>query len=281
MNNKRNKFKVFSIVIVAGFIICAICFKRVPILPAQTQAPSTAHVIFLNVGQGDAALIEKDNMQILIDGGDGQQILNRLGETMPFADKEIDLLILSHPDEDHMGGLVKVLESYRVDKIMESGIDCDKDICKKWDALIAQDGIPVTDAKLGDDIRFGNDIDIDVLYPFEDIKGKEFKDTNASSLILKANVVGRKYLFTGDAEDNVEKEILDSNINLDADVLKISHHGSKSATSALFLQAVSPQTAVISVGKNTYGHPTEEVLTRLRNMNIEILRTDEKGNIKY
>jgi len=119
------------------------------------------------------------------------------------------------------------------------------------------------------------------LYPFADISGKEFKNTNEASLVIKAVVEDRKYLLTGDTEDDTERDLVASNLDLDADVLKVSHHGSKNATSAEFLQAVSPEQAVISVGENSYGHPTEEVLTRLKNMNVEILRTDEKGSVKF
>lgn len=244
-------------------------------------APQKAEVIFLNVGQGDATLIQQNRMQILIDGGNGEQILSRLGETMPFADKKIDLIVSTHPDEDHMGGLVKVLKNYQVGEIMESDIACDKDMCKKWDELISHNKIPVLDATIGEEIKFGDKIDISVLYPFENISGKEFKDTNDTSVILKAKVENKKYLLMGDAEEKTEEELISHHIDLRTDVLKVAHHGSKNSTSTAFLQEAMPQKAVISVGENDYGHPTEEVLNRLRNMNIEILRTDEKGNIRF
>jgi competence protein ComEC len=94
-------------------------------------------------------------------------------------------------------------------------------------------------------------------------------------------VEGRRYLLTGDTEAETEKRLVESSLDLDADVLKVSHHGSKSASSAAFLSAVTPETAVISVGENSYGHPTAEVLTRLQNMNIKVLRTDEQGSIAF
>lgn len=238
-------------------------------------------VVFFDVGQGDATLIEEGNTQILIDGGDGQDILNRLGQYMPYADRRIELVIVSHPDEDHMGGLIKVLENYEVDRVLEPGIACDKSLCKKWDGLIAQKQIPTVDAKLGVEILYGGDIDLDVLYPFEDLGGKIEKETNSASVVLKATVAGRRYLFTGDAESEVEEQLLRSNLDLGADVLKVAHHGSKNATSAAFLMAVKPKEAVISVGKNAYGHPTQEVLTRLSNMGVTISRTDQKASIAF
>lgn len=248
----------------------------------MAEETGKAEITFLDVGQGDAILIEKGRMQILIDGGDGQQILGRLGETMPLGDKRIELVIATHPDEDHLGGLVKVLENYEVGNVLESGIACDKDFCAKWKELITKNQTAVTDAKLGEQIEYGEDIALAVLYPFSGVAGKEYKNANDTSLVLKANINGKKYLLTGDTEDKIEKLLLQSNLDLDADTLKVSHHGSKNATSAAFLSAVTPTRAVISVGKNnTYGHPTEEVLNRLRNMNVEILRTDEKGNIVF
>jgi len=248
---------------------------------ASEQRENTAEIIFLDVGQGDAILIQEGWTQILIDGGNGQEIMNRLGEFMPMGDRKIELMVATHPDEDHMGGLIKVLSFYEVGEILESGIACDKDLCKKWEELIAADNISVVDVELGREIKLGDDVDITVLYPFEEITDEEYKNTNDASLVLKAVVEDRKYLLTGDTEGKVEQELVASNLDLSADVLKVSHHGSKNATSAEFLLAVSPKQAVISVGENSYGHPTEEVLNRLSNMNIEIFRTDEDGSVRF
>jgi len=281
------KKQKISGVLLAGLLFFAIAFSyhvndyAGKVKGVSEKKEQKAEIIFLDVGQGDAILIQEGWTQILIDGGNGQDIMNRLGEFMPLGDRKIDMLVATHPDEDHMGGLVKVLSSYEVGKILESDIACDKDLCKKWEELIAADNVPVSDAKLGQEIDFGQDVELTVLYPFADISGKEFKNTNEASLVIKAVVEGKKYLLTGDTESDVEQDLVASNLDLDADVLKVSHHGSKNATSAEFLQAVSPEQAVISVGENSYGHPTEEVLTRLKNMNVEILRTDEKGSVRF
>lgn len=281
------KKQKISSVLFAGLFFLAVVFSYYAndyagkVKGVSEKKEQKAEIIFLDVGQGDAILIQEGWTQILIDGGNGQDIMNRLGEFMPLGDRKIDMLVATHPDEDHMGGLVKVLSSYEVGKILESDIACDKDLCKKWEELIAADNIPVSDAKLGQEIDFGRDVELTVLYPFADISGKEFKNTNEASLVIKAVVEGRKYLLTGDTESDVEQDLVASNLDLDADVLKVSHHGSKNATSVEFLQAVSPEQAVISVGENSYGHPTEEVLTRLKNMNVEILRTDEKGSVRF
>jgi len=282
--NKRQLYNIVLLVILILFVIIFLYFANDyvgKVKGVSEQQDDVAKIIFLDVGQGDAILIQEGWTQILIDGGNGQDIMNRLGEFMPMGDRKIEFMVATHPDEDHMGGLIKVLSLYEVGEILESGIDCDKDLCEKWEELIAADNIPVVDAKLGQEINFGEDVDITVLYPFMEIAGEEFKNTNDASLVLKAVVEDRSYLLTGDTESKAEKELVASNLDLNADVLKVSHHGSKNATSAEFLLAVSPKQAVISVGENSYGHPTEEVLTRLRNMNIEIFRTDEVGSVRF
>ena len=142
-------------------------------------------IIFLDIGQGDAMMIDTlRDTQILIDGGDGKDILNKLGEHLPFYDRKIELVILTHPDKDHLGGLVEVLKYYEVEQILETGIKCEKAICEEWDKLIEEKNIPVKYAEFGQRIKAGN-IEIAVLYPFENLKDKEVKDSNDASIVLK------------------------------------------------------------------------------------------------
>jgi competence protein ComEC len=258
-------------------------------------------VIFFDVGQGDSAMVDAgNNTQILIDGGSGNVVLERIGKYMPFYDRKIELVIMSHPDKDHMGGLVEVLKYYEIGLILETGIFCDTAICQEWDKLITEKNIPVKYAEFGQKVNMGN-ASIDILYPFENLKDKKVKDDNETSIILKLTInksfdyaqddIMRinqdnklnitTYLFTGDMGFKTEKELLDKNINIEARILKVSHHGSKNATSNEFLQAINPKQAVISVGKNSYGHPAEELLNRLKNISVEILRTDERGNLIF
>ncbi len=278
--NKKSSYALLMLIVLLAVGVYA-GRKKQGEVKGDRKEEARAEVIFLDVGQGDAILIRKGWSQILIDGGDGRDILNRLGEFMPLGDRKVELVVATHPDEDHMGGLIKVLEYYEVGEILESGIECEKDMCGKWEGLAAAEGSIILDAKMGQEISMGEDVSLTVLYPFAEIAGKKFKNANEASLVLKAKVGGRSYLLAGDIEEDVEKELARSNLDLKADVLKVSHHGSKSATSVEFLMRARPGQAVISVGKNPYGHPTEEVLTRLRNMNIEILRTDEAGSIVF
>jgi competence protein ComEC len=265
-------------------------------------------VIFFDVGQGDSAMVDAGgNTQILIDGGGGSAVLESIGKYMPFYDRKIELIIMTHPDKDHMGGLVEVLKYYKVGQILETGIFCDTEICKEWDELILKKNIPVKYTKFGQKINMRN-ANIDILYPFENLKDEKVKDDNDASVVLKLIIntglfviednnsdnqkaikqslenaqddnFNNSYLFTGDIGFKTEKELLDRNINIEAQILKVSHHGSKNATSNEFLQAVKPEKAIISVGKNSYGHPAEELLNRLKNMRIEIFRTDERGDL--
>lgn len=279
--------KIFAVLLMLGLLLLVIYLIMPQTNPGRVKdgrdvgSEARAEVIFLDVGQGDAILIQEGNLQILIDGGDGRHILGRLGEFMPWSDRKIELMIVTHPDKDHMGGLIKVLENYEVGEILEPGISCSKDICEKWDQLISGKNISSTDAMAGMDIQFEEDVHITILYPFENLSGRTFSNSNEASIVMKATVEGRKYLLTGDMESKAEKALIGANLDLDVDVLKISHHGSKSATTPEFLQETTPEKAVISVGKNSYGHPAEEILTRLRNMNIEVLRTDEAGSVRF
>ncbi|MCK4891059.1 MAG: MBL fold metallo-hydrolase [Candidatus Pacebacteria bacterium] len=267
------------------YLIIILIFFTFNILAAlafyQQKTIQSPRVTFLNVGQGDAALIEIGNdMQILIDGGDGKNILDKLGEHMSFYDRKIELVILTHPDKDHMGGLIEILKYYEVEQILETGIICETAICQEWDKLIEEKNISVKYAQFGQRIKAGN-IKMTVLYPFENLQDKKAENDNESSIILRIDTENDSYLLTGDSGFKTEKKLIDENINIKAKVIKISHHGSKNATSNEFLRLVNPQKAVVSVGKNSYGHPAQELLNRLKNMNVAIFRTDEEGDVIF
>lgn len=238
-------------------------------------------VTFFDVGQGDAAFVEtSERVQILIDGGPNSAILEKLGNEMPFWDRTIDLVILTHPEKDHMAGLIEVLKSYKVENILWTGVVRNTAEYKEWQKLIKEEGANIFIAQAGQRILGGRS-DLDVLFPFESLEGKEMKDSNDSSIIARLVFDKTSFLFTGDSTKSVEKELLLDLVKqqLDADVLKVGHHGSKTSTSKEFIGAVSPEIAVISAGRNNrYGHPHQEVLDNLAG--VAILRTDLDGNIK-
>lgn len=234
-------------------------------------------VVFFDVGQGDAIFIETPHHhQILIDGGPSSVVSEKLGKEMPFWDRTLDLIVLTHPDFDHLAGLIEVLKRYEVKNILWTGVACGTAECQEWKRLIEAEGANIRLAQAGQQIK-GGGILLDVLYPFENIEGKEVKNTNDTSIVLRLVYGENSFLLTGDIYQSVEEGLIGEGI--DSDILKVAHHGSKYSSSQEFIEAVSPDLAVISVGKdNNYGHPSQEVLKNLAD--CEIFRTDLEGDIK-
>ncbi|MDP2934464.1 MAG: MBL fold metallo-hydrolase [bacterium] len=235
---------------------------------------------FFDVGQGDAEFIETpQRQQILIDGGPDMSVLEKLGRAMPFYDRYIDLVILTHPETDHLNGLIEVLKRYNVGAVITTGIIRDTQEYKEWIGLLEEKRIPVFIAKAGGIIDLGDNINVNIIYPFENLAGKKLSDTNNNSIVSQLVYGNFEALFTGDIEKSAENKLISAGVNLNSDILKIAHHGSKTSTSDAFLRAVNAILAVIEVGKdNSYGHPHQEVLERLKNLNI--LQTGKDGDIK-
>ena len=227
-------------------------------------------VEFFDVGQGDAEFIETPSkQQILIDGGPDMSVLEKLGKTMPFFDRYIDLVILTHPETDHLNGLIEVLKRYDIGAVITTGIVRDTQEYEEWTGLLKEKNIPIFIAKAGGIIDLGNNINVNILYPFENLAGKKLSDTNNHSVVSQLIYGDFEALFTGDIEKSAENKLVSAGINLNSDILKIAHHGSKTSTTKEFLKAVNAMLAVIEVGKdNRYGHPHQEVLERLKNLNI-------------
>jgi len=238
-------------------------------------------VIFFDIGQGDAIFIETPKgYQILIDGGPSSVILEKLGKEMPFWDRTIDLVILTHPEHDHISGLIEVLKRYEVDYILWTGVLRDTGEYKEWKRLIEEEIVQVKIAKADQKIFFSETF-LDVLYPFEDLEGKDFKNTNNTSIALRLVFNNHSFIFTGDLYKSVERKLIDRGLYLDSNVLKVGHHGSKTSSCEEFLEKVKPEIAVISAGKeNPYNHPHPEVLEVLDKYDITVLRTDIDGDIK-
>jgi len=239
-------------------------------------------VNFFDVGQGDAIFIEtSQSQQVLIDGGPGSKILEKLGKEIPFWDRDIDLIILTHPEADHLSGLIEVLKKYKVENILWTGTIRDTPEYKEWEELIKEEGAKIFIASNGQKIKITKGISIDILFPFEGAEGKELENSNDTSIVSRLVLGYNSFLFTGDISEIAEKEIIGKTMEIDSDVLKVAHHGSRYSSSEDFLKEVSPEIAVISVGKdNSYGHPTQEVLENLNKYGIRVLRTDEAGDIK-
>jgi competence protein ComEC len=241
---------------------------------------------FLDVGQGDAILIQTPEFhQILIDAGPGSAVVDELGRTMDFFDKSIDLFVLTHPDRDHFGGILDAIQKYTIGRILMVGIASDDAFYREFEDQIRGLGIPVDFAESDRDYQIGPDLYLDVLYPVpgRSLVGQKLEDKNNSSAVVRLvqmteNGIRPIALITGDAERPEEYEILRSGEEVDAEILKLGHHGSKSSTSEAWLVAVSPKIAVVSAGAdNRYGHPAPETMEKVKN--LEVRRTDREGTI--
>lgn len=241
-------------------------------------------VTFFDVGQGDAAFIQTPKgEQILIDGGPSAAILEKLSSVMPFWDHSIDMVILSHPESDHLTGLFYVLENYDVKTIVWSEIDSGKAECKKWQDLTAKEGAQIIKAVSGTILQLDNNPAdyIEILAPPANT-APSGSSQNEVSVIAKLVWEQRSFLFTGDSSIKEERVLENNSEDISADVLKVSHHGSKYSTDNTFLADVLPSAAVISVGAgNSYGHPNEEILNLLEKYGITTKRTDVDGDITF
>src|SRR3989338_2055044 len=237
-------------------------------------------VSFYDIGQGDAVFIETpENYQILIDGGPSPNILRKLGRDMIFWDKTIDLIIATHPDSDHISGLIDVLKRYKVKNVLISPIiSKDTDVFKVFYQAIWNEGARLYLAEAGQSF---SDINFKVLYPFEFIEYKPLADFNDMSIVNLLEYKVQKILFTGDATKADEDILLEKYPEIDIDILRVGHHGSKTSSSFNFLKSISPNLAIIQVGKdNRYKHPHISVIERFQNFGIPIWRTDLDGDLK-
>lgn len=235
---------------------------------------SNLEVYYFDVGQADSILIRENDNNILIDAGnneDGEKLVNYLKNDLNI--EKFNMVVGTHPHEDHIGGLDNVVDSFDIDTIlMPNATSTSKTFENVLDSIEKKD-YKITVPKINEEFNYNN-INIKVLYT-----GTDEKDLNNTSIVLKLTYQNNKFLFMGDATSKVEKKLLNEDIK--SDVLKIGHHGSEYSTTKNFLDKVNPQYAIIEVGKNnTYKHPKETTLDKLNKKNIKIYRTDIDGTIK-
>ncbi|EKE11863.1 MAG: hypothetical protein ACD_15C00011G0002 [uncultured bacterium] len=272
---KSRKLKYISIVILLVFslILAAIIFY---------EKNQEMKIIFLDVGQGDAILIEQGSNQILIDGGPSEQILlEKLGKYVPFWDRKIELVIATHPDQDHIQGLMGALKNYQVENLMETTIRSESQLYQKYEELIQNRSISKIMPDSETTVRIGG-AEMSILSPLGLVPDSIVKDTNSFSIVSRLVFGDSSFLFTGDLPEKEELKLVKREVDVRSNVLKVAHHGSKYSSSDDFLKKVHPREAIISSGKNNrFGHPSMEAMERLKSNNIEILRTDEMGDIVY
>jgi competence protein ComEC len=231
---------------------------------------------FLPVGQGDSSLIiTEKGRKILIDGGPPSGNLPFwLDNILPFYDKYIDVVILTHPQLDHFGGFLKLLNSYKVGVFVENGTQNNTVSYLNLKKVIQNKNIKTIVLKRGDEIISGNDI-LKIVYPFD--FEKNYKDLNEKAIVVEAFVKETKALFTSDIDKEIESKII--NLVSNVDVLKVPHHGSFHSLNNSFFEKLSPYVSIIEVGKNSYGHPSDKVVEYLKGLGSLVLRTDSESAI--
>lgn len=245
------------------------------------ESHGTLTVAFLDVGQGDAIFIESPTgRQVILDGGPDGSVLARIGALMPFYDRSIDMLIVSNPDKDHYAGFIDILKSYQVGKIIEPGTISQTKTYRVLKDTMQEKNVPDILARRGMTIDLGGGAHLDILFPDRDVSGVSI---NEGSIVAKLVYGNTSFLLDGDAPQNIENYLVSlDGKNLDVDVLKLGHHGSKTSSGDALLAVTSPKYAIISAGlHNKYGHPHQEVLERLAKYNIPALGTYKEGTIVF
>jgi competence protein ComEC len=237
------------------------------------------HYIQCNVGQGDAILITRGFTQVLIDSGKDNQVLNCLDKYIPFWDRDITVMVGTHSDTDHIGGFKAVIDKYQSQIFINNDAGGDNNWQKISQQLKAKN-IPIKSVYNLDKLKV-NGLDLDFLWPkSRTLLVSKTNADNQSSIVLQLHYQDFQALLTADVPQLIEEELLSLyGQNLKSTVLKVGHHGSKESTSADFLTEVKPKIATIGVGKNSYGHPSSQVLEILKQNHIPVYRSDQNGDI--
>ncbi len=241
------------------------------------------HVFFLDVGQGDAILVQAGRHRVLIDGGPSADVLEReLGKHLPFWDRTLDVVVLSHPEADHLAGLVEVLQRHKVGAVLEGPLTSSSEMYRKWSQGLGASGIPRVQARPGLAMRLGKRVSVEALFPPEEPFLGTGADTNNNSVVLRVRAGAVSFLLPGDLESVGEGILLAQEVDVTATVLKVAHHGSDTSTTSRFLAAVAPRAAVISVGTdNKFYHPSKEVVQRLEQIvGDKLYQTPQWGTVE-
>lgn len=281
MRGKYNKLRLSLVSVIVLILLLTGCSATATDLTATLQPDQTSgdlQVHYIDVGQGASQLIiGPTGKTMLIDAGDNSMEETVVGYLQQAGVKKIDILIGTHPDADHVGGLDKVIDHFDIGKIYMPRIQANTKTYESVLQSIKAKNLKVSTAKAGLSLDWEPGIDVKMIAPVH-----TYDDPNENSAVIHLTYGQTSFLFTGDAEAQSEADILKSGAELKADVLLVGHHGSKTSTSQEFLNKVDPSYAVIQVGKdNKYGHPAQETLKRLSNKGIQIYRNDKQGNIVF
>lgn len=240
------------------------------------ESPGNIEVHFIDVGQGDASLLICDGKTMLIDGGKASESSLIYSYLRDRGIDHLDYIVNSHPHEDHVGGLSGALNYASADKALVYMTDYDSRAFSSFLKYLDQQSVPLTVVSAGDKFKLGS-ADVEILGPVY-----FSSEVNNNSIVMKVSLGDISFLYTGDAQREEEIDILTQGYDLSSTVLKVGHHGSDTSTTYPFLREILPDFAVISAGKNNqYGHPTENTLSRLRDADARVLRTDMQGHIVF
>lgn len=240
-------------------------------------------LVALDVGQGDAIYLHtQQGADVLIDGGPDRRVLERLGQVMPFWDRTIELVVLTHPHADHLNGLLTLLDYYQVQDVWLAQVQQERNpTYQLWLQQLADHHVTLHYARAGDQWLLSDQESFRVLYPFTDTSLDQLEDLNDTSVVMEYELAQYKVLFMGDATSLVETQLLTRQAITQADILKVGHHGSRYSSAPEFLAVVQPKYAIISAGiDNSYHHPHAETIQRLQAVGASILRTDQQGIVE-
>lgn len=282
---KRIKFVLFLLIFIISLNGCSFSIDNItnkltdaPAIVKINSNSNTLTVHYINVGQGDSELIQINNKNVLIDAGPKEAEDKVVAYIKAQGVSKLDYVIETHPHEDHIGGMASVIKNFKVDKFVGPKVENPPtvSIFENLIRTLKNKNMKITVLSLGDHIDLGKDIDCQILSPPK----AYYENLNNYSIVLKITYKNTKFMFTGDAEEDDEKKILDAGFDISSDVLKVGHHGSETSSSEYFLKEVSPKIAIISCGKNNdYGHPHKTTLDKFKNINCKIYRTDINGDI--
>ncbi|MEY8253809.1 ComEC/Rec2 family competence protein [Clostridium perfringens] len=266
---------IISTVTVLSFVGCGAQKNNISKSSAESEY-SGMSVTYLNVGQGDSELIQVNGINMLIDAGTNAGANDLVKDLKNRGIKTIDIAIATHPHEDHIGGMDEVLENFDVKSFYAPKVAHTTKTYENMLKAVKNEGLKIKQIKEGTKIDLGKDTEVQVYSPVK----SQYEELNNYSPVMKISYGQNSFMFTGDAESLVEKEILNENKDLKADVLKLGHHGSHSSTSEEFFKAVDPSIAIVSCAKdNKYGHPHKETMSNLKKAGITVYETFRDGDI--
>ena len=275
---KRFSF-LFLIILISTFFVQGCNLFSFPNTNTRNVDPNKMITHYIDVGQGDSIFIQVNNKNLLIDSGpksDKNKLLDYLDS---LTISKIDYVIATHPHEDHIGNMATLIKKYDISAFYAPKVESSTKAFESMVEALKSKKLKINIIKSGlDSIDLGDNTRVTVFSPSKD----SYDNLNNYSPVIKIEYGDTSFLFTGDAEKEIEKEILSNNEDIKSDILKVGHHGSSTSTSDEFLNAINPSIAVISVGEdNTYDHPTNSTLSRLNENKVKIYRTDQQGTIIF